>query len=521
MLFLAIDLTILSFPADDVCKVSTIITIESITHHLVYVAVTIFVGVVCIMFIAPYMELSEKSIEEEVQARKFSTAATATDHSDVIYFDIGPNAEFASSIDISKCALLSIIGLPISSKSEEEKYSNRSWSLVPFSPNSHIFTCRSCSDGIILRTSIFVKRSAKAVLYWLLSQNITTGLEDVSDKHSTILESHKGGSISLKRICFKGSITSARRDFIVITSISVLCNGTYVISSRSVHAPESSLLSCRKSKNGFVRGIIYASGFVLRPIESSDGDGCEVFFGAHLDMLGVRPRPSVSLNSTPYSSVNPRTEARYASANISKLDDLTVSVGNLMERIQMISVNEADSGDNSTGGNFNDSNIVIPVLRESIDSSNSFDGSACSCFTTPSHQNQNTTSPPASLRKIILSDPPNIISSNYTRNIQNNNIIISNTRIDDNICDTSQPVISHRISSPSPSTVVVPSNLHHYSIQNPDTMNVIPNNMNVAPNNMNAISNNKNMKQINLSIKPKVAKEKINNDFVWSSDVNY
>ena len=149
-----------------------------------------------------------------------------------------------------------------------------------------------------------------------------------------------------------------------------------------------------------------------------------------------------------------------------------------------------------------------------------FRSSACSCITTPSHQSQNTTSPPASLRKIILSDPPNIISSNYTRNIQNNDIIISNTKIDDNICDTSQPVISHRISSPSPSTVVVPSNLHHYSIQNPDTMNVIPNNMNIAPNNMNTISNNKNMKQINLSIKAKVAKEKINNDFVDKRETN-
>ena len=143
----------------------------------------------------------------------------------------------------------------------------------------------------------------------------------------------------------------------------------------------------------------------------------------------------------------------------------------------MISVNEADSGDNSTGGNFNDSNIVIPVLRETIDSSNSFDGSACSCFTTPSHQNQKTISPPAYLRKIILSDPPNIISSNYNRNVQNNNIIISNTRIDDYICDKSRPVISPRSSSLSPSTVVVPSNLHHYSIQNPDTMNVVPNDM--------------------------------------------
>ena len=458
-------------------------TIESLTLHLSYCAITIFVLVVSIIFIAPYMELSEKSIKEEVQAGKLWTDDTAADRFNVAYFNVGPDAEFYSCIDASKCDLLSIIGLPISKKPEEEKYSNRPWSLVPFGSNSDLFICRSDSDGIFLKTSIPVRRSAKAVLSWLMSQNITTGLEGVSEKHSTIIKSHQGGSITLRRLCFKGSITSARRDFIIITSISILHDGTYVIASRSINATESSPLSRKKSKNGYIRGIIYASGFVLRPVESSDGEGCEISLGVHLDMLGG----NLSASSSSNSCLNPSSESRFASENASKLDNLAISVVDLMDRIHMISANEADSGDDRKGGNFDNSNIIIPILRETIDSSSSLDESARSFCTTPSHLSQNSTPLPASLRN-ILSDPPTINSRNDTINNQNHHDDISNTIVNGDVDDISPLFISHRIGFTSSS--ILSDNSQHFSIQNPDTLNnlnMIPNNRNVVPNNLNMI----------------------------------
>ena len=497
MLFPAIDLTALSFTADKGCQVSTMTTIESVTLHLSYCAITIFVVVVSIMFIAQYMELSEKSIKEEVQAGKLWTDNTAADRLNVTYFDVGADAEFSSCIDASKCDLLSIIGLSISKKPEEEKSSNLPWSLVPFGSNSDLFTCRSDFDGIFLRTSILVKRSAKAVLSWLMSQNITTGLEGVSERYSTIIKSHQGGSITLRRLCFKGSITSARMDFIIITSISILHDGTYVIASRSINATESSSLSRKKSKNGYIRGIIYASGFVLRPVESSDGEGCKISLGVHLDMLGS----NLSASSSSNSCLNPSSESR-ASENASKLDNLAISVVNLMDRIHMISVNEADSGDDRMGGNFDNSNIIIPILRETIDSSYSLDESARSSSTTASYLSQNSTSLPASLRN-ILSDPPNINSRNDTINNQNNHDIISNTRINFDINDISPLFIGFTSSS------VLSDNSQHFSIQNPDTLN----NVNMIPNNRNVVPNI-------LNMMPKIGKKKIDEHLINNKDSN-
>ena len=362
----------------------------------------------------------------------------------VIFFDVDPTNEYGVSIEKSRCALLSILGLPSSSKYEKDKYSNRPWALMPSSSSSYLWTCRSDTDGFILKASVFVKRSATAILSWLISQNITTGLEGVSEKGSTNIKSYQGGSIIVKRIIFKGSITSARRDFIIITSISILPDGTYVVASRSIYAPEPSLLSRRKSKNGFIRGIIYASGFVLRPVISSDGTGCELFLAFHLDMLGGTNSSLSSVStSTSTSCLNSSTGSR--SANDSKLDNLATSVRKLMEIIELISNSDTNNdnninhnsnnnkNNNSTNNNNDDinnvvmvdsecSSTVIPILRISMDMSLSScltDSSTTALFTTqnaaplihsPPHSHPN------SLRRSLstsfsLPPPPSLSSS--------------------------------------------------------------------------------------------------------------
>ena len=216
-------------------------------------------------------------------------------------------------IEKAKCSLLSILGLSSPDLVEKDRYASRPWSLMPSGSMSYLWTCRSEPDGIMLRTSMIVKSNAKSVLRWLVHRNILTGIESTSCENVLIKKFH-GGCVSVRRICCDaGSLTSSKRDFVVVTSISMLPDGVFLVASRSVYIPDKITMQRRRSHNGYVRGIVYTSGFVLRPVKCPiDGAcGCEVFYAIHLDMLGP---PS-------------------GNANSSKLDELNVSVMTVMERM--------------------------------------------------------------------------------------------------------------------------------------------------------------------------------------------
>ena len=216
-------------------------------------------------------------------------------------------------IEKAKCSLLSILGLSSPDLAEKDRYASRPWSLMPSGSMSYLWTCRTEPDGIMLRTSMVVKSNAKSVLQYLLQRNILTGIETTS-KENVLIKQFHGGCVSVRRICCDtGSLTSSKRDFVIVTSISMLPDGVYLISSRSVYIPDKITMQRRRSHNGYVRGIVYTSGFVLRPVKCPvEGScGCEVFYATHLDMLGP---PS-------------------GNANSSKLDELNVSLLTIMERI--------------------------------------------------------------------------------------------------------------------------------------------------------------------------------------------
>ena len=217
-------------------------------------------------------------------------------------------------IEKSTNALLRIVSASDNDLTEKSNYAKRPWLLVPTESAIPLWTSSCNIDGIILRTTAYVGNTAQHILTFLMSKDITSGLEGITESGSTqVVESYHGGSVIVKRICFKGSLRAAKREFIVITSISHLPDGSYIMCSRSLYAPESMPRYLRRSRNGHVKGVIYATGFHIRPTESSGGNSCEVRFGCHLNMLG------------PVSSEG--------AANTSKLEDLSVSLRSLMEEI--------------------------------------------------------------------------------------------------------------------------------------------------------------------------------------------
>jgi hypothetical protein len=217
-------------------------------------------------------------------------------------------------IERSTSALLRLLRVSDNDLTEKSKYAERPWLLSTSELAKPQWTSSCDTDGIILRTIAKSRNSAQHALSILLSKSITSGLEGISELGSTeVVGSYLEGSVIVKRICFKGSLRAARREFIIVTSICHLPDGSYIMSSRSLYAPESSPRYMRRSRSGHVKGIIYAAGFHIRPIISSSGDSCEVRYGCHLNMLGP--------------------VASEGAANKRKLEDLSSSLRLLMDEI--------------------------------------------------------------------------------------------------------------------------------------------------------------------------------------------
>ena len=215
---------------------------------------------------------------------------------------------FERAADIAENTLFAMIGLSTSTiGSEDNIYSSKPWSMMPRESGSgstssiHLWTCCDV-DGIAMRTSVFVRKKAAFVLKLLIERRIRTGLEGAA-ANSEVIQTFCGGSFVVSRLsCDSSSLTVPKNDFLVVTKTSMLPDGTLLIASRSTYVPHTVTEHQRGGRNGFVRGVVYCSGFVLRPVESEDAVGCEVFFAAHVDMLGPICGSNSSKGEALYSS---------------------------------------------------------------------------------------------------------------------------------------------------------------------------------------------------------------------------
>lgn len=195
--------------------------------------------------------------------------------------------------DTARQTLFALIGLPGVSPSMAAKYSTRRWALARSSSTSHIWQSKeSKEDGILLRGSSFTKLDSDEVLRWLSDNERLSGIDGICHSIETqfrTVESGTRNKVTVRRLVVKSSsVMRSKRDFVVITCVSTLNDGTHIITSRSF--PEDfEAKSVKKKDKGCLRGLVHGSGYILHPWKSSDGteSGCEISYACHLDMKGA------------------------------------------------------------------------------------------------------------------------------------------------------------------------------------------------------------------------------------------
>ena len=189
---------------------------------------------------------------------------------------------------------------------------NVTWQHVYSNPNSQFWVSNAAREGVKLRGETSADSSACSIVNWMLQQDVITGIEGLNGNSEIISRTAANDEIVVVRKVHckagSGSIMSSKRDFKLVTSITMEENGTYVIATRSgpwdfesnstvTGGGESGMSATSgngsgqegsERSRGFIRGIVHASGFILRPVHYDGEVGCEISFGCHLDMKGTR-----------------------------------------------------------------------------------------------------------------------------------------------------------------------------------------------------------------------------------------
>ena len=196
--------------------------------------------------------------------------------------------------DLARQTIFAIVGLPGVGKEIADQYQGKSWSLLHSDSTSFMWSSKDIkNDGILLRGSSYTKLSTGAVLQWLENAEALVGFEGLSHgsevQFRTIESGTKNGMTVRRLVCNSGSVMRSKRDFIVISCVSTLDDGTHIISSRSFEQDFELPNKKRKDKRGYIRGVVHGAGYILHPWKGGDGveSGCEISFACHLNMMGA------------------------------------------------------------------------------------------------------------------------------------------------------------------------------------------------------------------------------------------
>lgn len=239
-------------------------------------------------------ELSPVKLLHRIASNFLKTSARA---------DPTSSLDYADSAETARDELYKLLGLT----SDTNANYNVNWQHVFSNTETQFWVSSSTKSGIKLRGETFVDASACSVVNWILQKDMVTGIEGLGGKTEVVSRTSTDNEIIIVRkiFCKAGSgIMSSKRDFKLITSITMQDDGTYVIATRSGSwdfegtsagggGSSNSASSATDSQKidlskGYIRGIVHASGFILRPIIDGDHVGCEMSFGCHVDMKGTR-----------------------------------------------------------------------------------------------------------------------------------------------------------------------------------------------------------------------------------------
>jgi hypothetical protein len=215
-------------------------------------------------------------------------------------------AEIKECSELARNELSAILGLTAPAHGV-----HHNWQHVYSNATSQFWVCNSVTSGIKVRGESSADASACSILNWMLQQDAITGIEGLGGKAEIISRTATVDEIVIVRKIYckagSGSIMSSKRDFKLVTSITMLRDGTYIIATRSgpwdfenaLTGGTGSTMSAASTGStgsaheadlakGYIRGLVYASGYILRPVVYGDEVGCEISFGCHIDMKGAR-----------------------------------------------------------------------------------------------------------------------------------------------------------------------------------------------------------------------------------------
>ena len=191
---------------------------------------------------------------------------------------------------LSVRTLVTIAGIVDSSMySSELEYIQISWTKIRSDPMIEVWESPSPQHGVLFHAISRIQTSSTALIQWLTDEGIQTGIESIAFRNEIIQSIDKNNE--LRKLYVKsGSLHAKKRLFTVLTTADRYDQNMYVISSRSVDLPSSILdedknsSRLNKSENGFLKGHLYGSGYIIKPIPNND-TCCDLIFITHLNML--------------------------------------------------------------------------------------------------------------------------------------------------------------------------------------------------------------------------------------------
>eukprot|EP00602_Paraphysomonas_sp_CaronLab_P002341 CAMPEP_0185032022 /NCGR_PEP_ID=MMETSP1103-20130426/19837_1 /TAXON_ID=36769 /ORGANISM="Paraphysomonas bandaiensis, Strain Caron Lab Isolate" /LENGTH=928 /DNA_ID=CAMNT_0027567755 /DNA_START=314 /DNA_END=3100 /DNA_ORIENTATION=- len=206
----------------------------------------------------------------------------------------------------AKTALLSILDVNSNASKSKGDVTMRNWKLARTGYSSHMWVSKHKTANILIKGTCFSTMSVVSVAKYLYQNSIWTGLEGIVSQ-KVELQSMRRNRVVVSRLCCNtGTITSSKREFLVVTYWAEMENGSVIVCTRSLpdsYTPPTSCVgraqgnaSTTNRKKSLVRGFIHSCGFVVLPnqvavassgiSEAPPKRGCQVLFSANLDMGG-------------------------------------------------------------------------------------------------------------------------------------------------------------------------------------------------------------------------------------------
>ncbi|GAB9473032.1 hypothetical protein Gpo141_00010195 [Globisporangium polare] len=135
------------------------------------------------------------------------------------------------------------------------------------------------SDWYTMRTTGKLRVSAARAAKILMAADMVPKFDDMT-KEVKLLE-RLSEATEVRLVSAKSIMFTSARDFCVASTVRREASGRILIATRSVEHPHG-------HQKGFVRALIYISGYVVTP-DPKDPDACEVAVVAHMDLGGNLP----------------------------------------------------------------------------------------------------------------------------------------------------------------------------------------------------------------------------------------